>query len=227
MGIFSFLSLGLDTSTLIIVLIAWLFALLIGFTLHEFSHALIAYKMGDDTARLLGRMSLNPFAHFDVAGGLCLLLFGFGWAKPVPINTLRFKNKRAGEICVSIAGVVANFILAIIFIFLNVVIMLFLDVEANNFYLLLYYLTYFGSTINLMLALFNILPIYPLDGYNLLTSVFKIPYMCKFDRFMRQYGSILLMCIIIIPALINYSFLSDAIYWVYNNIALLFFKMFI
>lgn len=222
MGIFDFFRMDLSADLIIILLVAWLLALVIGFVCHEFAHAFVAYKMGDDTARLLGRMSLNPLAHFDITGGICLLLFGFGWAKPVPIDSMRFKNKRAGEICVSIAGIVANLILAIVFTFLNTLLYFYLDVTGNNFFLLIYYFTLYGALLNIMLAVFNILPIYPLDGYNLMISLFKIPYMCKFDRFMRQFGPVLLLCVIVIPILFNYSFLSDAVYWIYNNLFYLF-----
>lgn len=222
MGIFDFLNLGLPVNLLIILLASWLLAILIGLVCHEFAHAFIAYKMGDDTARLMGRMSLNPLAHFDVAGGICLLFFGFGWAKPVPIDVYRFKNRRAGEICVSIAGIVANIILAIIFTFFNVLIYSYLNIGDNNFFLFLHYFTLYGALINIMLAAFNILPIYPLDGYNLITSIFKIPYMCKFDQFMRQFGAILLLCIIIIPIMFGYSFLGDAVNWIFNNLYYLF-----
>lgn len=227
MGIFDFFRMDLPADMIIILLVAWLLALIIGFVCHEFAHAFVAYKMGDDTARLMGRMSLNPFSHFDITGGICLLMFGFGWAKPVPVDSLRFKNKRAGEICVSIAGIVANLILAIVFTFFNVLIALYLNVSDNNFFLLLYYFTLYGSFLNIMLAVFNILPIFPLDGYNFIASLFKIPYMCKFDRFMRQFGPILLLCVIVIPILFNVTFLSDAVYWIYDKLFYLFSMIFV
>ena len=89
-------------------------AIVIAFTLHEWGHAYSAYRMGDPTARNLGRMTLNPLAHIDPIGFLMMVVVGFGWAKPVPVNPNNYRNYRAGELVVSLAGVTVNLILAII-----------------------------------------------------------------------------------------------------------------
>jgi Zn-dependent protease len=95
-------------------------AILIGMTVHEWAHAYAAYKLGDPTAKNLGRMTLNPIAHFDIFGFLCLLLVGFGWAKPVPINSRNFKHFRRDDIIVSLAGITMNLIVAFLFSFIYV-----------------------------------------------------------------------------------------------------------
>ena len=100
---------------LLIYIIAYIFAMMLALVLHEFSHGFTAYKCGDDTARLSGRLSLNPFNHIDIFGLMSFLFIGFGWAKPVPVNSLKFRNYKRGQRLVSLSGVVTNFILAFIF----------------------------------------------------------------------------------------------------------------
>ena len=133
-GIFDFLTYGYSAEITLIMLLSWLIAVVIGIVFHEFAHAFVAYKMGDNTAKLSGRMSLNPIVHFDLIGGLCLLFFGFGWAKGVPVNSNNFKHKRAGEIWVSLAGVITNFVLAFIFCLFTAILELYVPIYDNNFY---------------------------------------------------------------------------------------------
>ncbi len=148
----------------IVIYISQFLALLIVLPLHEFAHALVAVKCGDDTPRLQGRYTLNPFAHFDLIGLLCFMFAGFGWAKPVPINPNNFKDYKKGSFLVSIAGVSANYILAFIayplmllaimfvpdFLFLNDILVLTLN------YIFTFSLSFF---------IFNLIPVYPLDGF--------------------------------------------------------------
>lgn len=189
-------------------------AVLIGITVHEWAHAFVAYKMGDPTAKYMGRMSLNPFAHMDVFGFLCLVVIGFGWAKPVPINPSNFKNARRGELLVSLAGIVMNLITAFIVCVLYYFLCFFTKLGLNEA---------FRSimapiiTINLSLAIFNLLPIYPLDG----SHVFEILFMHKFPKaclFLRQYGRYILLAVLVF-GLLN-GFLSTVV----NFILQLYFK---
>ncbi len=122
-------------------------ALLIAISFHEFAHAYISYKMGDDTAKNMGRLTLNPFAHLDLLGTICLILLRFGWAKPVGINPNKFKNRRAGMLLSALAGPVMNLLLAVIsaFIYFLLKYMLFYStssVAAQVFINIVYYILY-------------------------------------------------------------------------------------
>lgn len=143
--------------------------ILLGISIHEFSHGYAAYKMGDNTAQLQGRLTLNPMKHLDPMGFMCLLLFGFGWAKPVMINSRNFKNPRRDDAIVSLAGPLANFFVAFLFTFFMKLAYTFLP------YTLLGQIVFevLRSTvhINLVLMVFNLLPIPPLDGHHILGSI--------------------------------------------------------
>ncbi|MEN6318897.1 MAG: site-2 protease family protein [Syntrophaceae bacterium] len=128
---------------------------------HELAHGWAAYRMGDSTAKLLGRLSLNPLKHLDPIGTFMLFIFGFGWAKPVPVNFNNLRDRRKGLIFVSSAGVIANIILAFLALFLYRLLSL---SPSGTFSTLLYFL----AQINIILASFNLIPIPPLDGSKIL-----------------------------------------------------------
>ena len=133
---------------------------------HEFAHAVVADKLGDPTARRNGRLTLNPFAHLDLWGCLMIVLVGFGYAKPVPVNMRNFKNPKAGMALVALAGPLSNLIMAIVFLLLRWV---FWANGNSDFTVILTYFFYYAAYINVSLAVFNLLPIPPLDGSRIAT----------------------------------------------------------
>ena len=190
-----------------------------GITLHEFAHAFTAYKCGDDTAKKMGRMSLNPFKHLTGIGILCFLLIGFGWAKPVQVNPLKFKNYKLGNALVSISGILTNLLVAFLFSGLYCLFSHFLGTDvtlySNYFLVFLYYFLYFSFAINLSLAIFNLLPIYPLDGFNFIQTFLK--YNNPFVQFMYRYGSLILLIIFITPIFdVFYSYVTGFLIQIFS-----------
>ena len=181
-------------------------AVLIAICMHESAHGWVANRCGDPTARLMGRITLNPVKHFDPAGMLCLVFFGVGWAKPVPINPLHFRNYRKDDLKVSLAGVTTNLILALVFLIPTYAVFTRAFVSFREMYLYYYYLPdgaracyevamlnpsviveTWGAipgylyemlanvvVVNLSLAIFNLIPLPPLDGYHVVNDlIFK------------------------------------------------------
>lgn len=149
-----------------IFLIYFLIALVVAVTIHEAAHAAMANKLGDPTARLLGRLSINPLVHFDPLGALFLLVAGIGWGKPVPYNPQYFKNEKRDSLLTALAGPGANILVALIFSIPYRIAIIFNLPEIFNFWF--YPLFDIISGLNLLLAAFNILPIPPLDGSKIL-----------------------------------------------------------
>ncbi|MBA4419167.1 MAG: site-2 protease family protein [Syntrophus sp. (in: bacteria)] len=149
--------------------------LLYSIIFHELAHGWVAYKMGDPTAKWLGRLTLNPLKHLDPIGTAMLFIFGFGWAKPVPVNFNRLRPLRKGLIFVSAAGIAANVLLAFISFFL---LRYLSPAPGGPFYILLYYM----AQINVMLAAFNLIPIPPLDGSKILMGFASV----RIQNYMEQ-----------------------------------------
>lgn len=168
-------------------------AIIIGLTVHEWAHAYAAYRLGDHTAYNLGRMTLNPLAHFDLFGFLCLLLVGFGWAKPVPINPRNFKHFKRDDIIVSLAGITMNLLVAFAFSFIYAAGVIKWGLGGNEAFTAIFYSI---ITINLALMIFNLIPIYPLDGSHVLESLL-VRKMPRFFMFMRQYGQFVLIALLL------------------------------
>lgn len=180
---------GWDFSYLLSILLG-VIPSLICITLHELSHGYVAYRLGDDTAKRAGRLTLNPLKHLDPVGLLMMLVFRVGWAKPVPVNMYRFKNPKRGMAITALAGPVSNVLLAIVFLFLYGV--LFLPLKGSGIVLQMIYLT---AYISIAFAIFNIIPISPLDGSKVLFSLLPSE---QYDKLMHyeRYGMLLLLVVV-------------------------------
>lgn len=174
-------------------LIAGIIALLVGLTFHEFSHALLADQLGDHRPRAMGRLTLNPLPHIDPIGALMLVVAGFGWAKPVMVNPAALRGGRPGMAMVAFAGPIANVVVAVAFAIAFRV----MDLAGieDGFFLNLVGLI---VQLNILLAIFNLIPIPPLDGYNVLLA-FLPPRQAMVVRQYAPYGVIVLLLLVLLP----------------------------
>jgi Zn-dependent protease len=175
--------------------VAFLVAVIVGLTFHEFSHAAVATLQGDQTARSQGRLTLNPVVHLDPLGSIALLIAGFGWARPTPVTPARLRYRRLGMVLVALAGPAANLVLALV----SAIALGILDppvgatLNGNFSVNLLSNLVIW----NVLLGVFNLLPIPPLDGSTLLTVLLP-PSRQNIVQFLNQYGIFLLLGLLIL-----------------------------
>ncbi|MBE6664279.1 MAG: site-2 protease family protein [Ruminococcaceae bacterium] len=196
---------------------------IIALVVHECAHGFIAYKLGDPTAKYLGRLTLNPIKHLDPIGALCMLLFRFGWAKPVPINPMYFKNPKVGMALSSLAGPTSNIILSFIGTFFYVLSVklgnLIIVTTANTgLYTPLSYLYQFFAMfaiLNMSLAIFNLIPLPPLDGSRII-SIF-LPQRAYF-RIMRyeRYIGIGFMVLLLVDSYFLGGYITGALSFIVN-----------
>ncbi len=204
----SLLSQGYPFNITVGLLVLHLFCVVLALSVHELSHGFAAYKMGDETARLAGRLTLNPLAHIDPIGFLMMMFLGFGWAKPVPINTLNFREQRKGLAIVSFAGPLSNLVMAFVSCLLCCLLtalgyapVLYAAFAPLN---VLAYTLYLFALLNIGLALFNLIPLPPLDGSNILLSFLS-------PRAAQKYMQIRYYTRYIFLGLVAISFLADRI----------------
>jgi len=163
--------------------------LLIAVTIHEFSHALTADRLGDPTPRAMGRLTLNPLAHLDPLGTLMIFIAHFGWGKPVPIDPYNFKNPRRDEILVSLAGPTSNFI----FMIAISLIIHFIPVSIFS------YVLYTFAITNLYLGVFNLLPIPPLDGSKVFLNLMSVEKSYEWQKAFDRYGFFIVAACLFLP----------------------------
>jgi len=204
----------------IVSVIYMLPAIAIALSFHEFGHAWVADFWGDDTPARDGRVTLDPRAHIDLMGLVSLLLIHFGWGRPVRINPQRFKDRRAGLITVGLAGVTMNFLTALLFGgFIKLLYTFAADFSATSPGVILISIFFNVVYINISLMLFNLLPVPPLDGFNVIAEVFRL-YNTKFYAFVRSnsYWILLVMIIFNIPSLILSGPMSGIVTFILHTI---------
>jgi Zn-dependent protease len=170
-----------------------LFVVLLALTIHEFAHAYSAYRLGDHTARLQGRLTLNPIAHLDPLGTLCIMFAPIGWARPVPVNPLNFRRPGRDDIIVAVAGPVSNLIQAFCFaLLMRGVRSMDPSLISGDFGDTVKSLLFLGVLVNVALACFNMLPIFPLDGHHVVREM--LPYEQR-EMYMShyQYGPFIIL----------------------------------
>ncbi|MDE7215800.1 MAG: site-2 protease family protein, partial [Clostridia bacterium] len=188
-------------------ILAYVIAMLVAIVGHEMAHGFVAYWNGDKTAKFMGRLSLNPIKHLDPMGFGLMLIVGFGWAKPVPIDPRNFKNYKKGMVLTSLAGVTFNFIVAFISalflaIFSKITENVILDDNALSYFLIfISFLLQLSVTFNIVLMAFNLLPIYPLDGFRVIETLAKPNN--KYVNFMYKYGSVVMLAILLISLVLG------------------------
>lgn len=206
-----------NMTQLVVGLAVRLFIIFAILPVHEFAHGWMAKKLGDNTARYQGRLTMNPLAHVDPMGALFILFFGFGWAKPVPVNPYNFKNRKRDMAFTALAGPVSNVLVAVLGAFLYYAIFLLFPVQLTQTTV---YVAYFFNTfisINIGLAVFNLLPIPPLDGSRIFSAILPDKWVFKMAQY-EQYifiGLFLLMFTGVLNPVTNFfeQYVTQGVLW--------------
>ncbi|MEW6684664.1 MAG: site-2 protease family protein [Candidatus Edwardsbacteria bacterium] len=193
--------------------------ILFAVTIHEYAHGWMAEKFGDLTAKLAGRLTLNPLAHLDLLGTLMLFLVKIGWAKPVPVNPYNLRHPRRDMVWISLAGPLANLSFAIL-CGLLLRLFLILDITPEGWLKPIFIIILYAFFINVALAAFNIIPIPPLDGSKILTGLIPHQWALKY-RQLERYGPLLLIAIIFLGRMIGFDPLGGLIFYLVDLVSFL------
>jgi Zn-dependent protease len=195
--------------------------LLLSLTMHEYAHARAALAFGDPTALRAGRVTLNPLKHLDPIGTIALFLIGFGWAKPVPVNPMNMRNRRMGEIVSSFAGPATNLGLAILAGLLTRVSIIAWGWPETGPLHVLQVALLMTLSINVILAVFNMIPLFPLDGHHILRELLPGEQRGGFMLWQMRYGSMVLMALLFGPRLlgaISGQYVPSPVGWLMDNV---------
>ena len=191
--------------------------IILGLSLHEFAHAWMSDRLGDPTPKRQGRLTINPLAHIDWIGFIALLFVGFGWGKPVMIDPGYYKNRRLGEFLTGIAGVTMNLIIAVILSFPTKALLSAYYSGGSGLIENIFYIFYYAVMINVVLMIFNLIPVPPLDGWGILTQIFNLE---KYSWWYQvyQYGQWILLLLIFTN--VTDMILGPAVSWIMHLLGL-------
>ena len=191
--------------------------IILGLSLHEFAHAWMSDRLGDPTPKRQGRLTINPLAHIDWIGFIALLFVGFGWGKPVMIDPGYYKNRRLGEFLTGIAGVTMNLIIAVILSFPTKALLSAYYSGGSGLIENIFYIFYYAVMINVVLMIFNLIPVPPLDGWGILTQIFNLE---KYSWWYKvyQYGQWILLLLIFTN--VTDMILGPAVSWIMHLLGL-------
>lgn len=220
--LFDLFSGDFDFLDLLVKLFSRLFVVFCTMPIHEYAHALIATKLGDPTPKLSGRLTLNPMAHISPIGAVMIFLCGFGYAKPVPVNPRNFKDSKKGMALTAIAGPVSNLIMGFVFIVISAIAtFLMAYTESKTLFNAIFIFVYYAAVINVNLAVFNLLPIPPLDGSRILQLLIPSKYYYKFLEYERYI--VIVVFVLILTGVLSgpLSAISNAILSLFQFVAYL------
>lgn len=217
---------GGEPFELIITFLSRLFVIFCTMPIHEYAHALIATKLGDNTPKYSGRLTLNPMAHISPIGAVMIFLCGFGYAKPVNVNPRNFKDPKKGMAFTAIAGPISNLIMGFIAILVSTIFAKIYYSNHATLFLAINYFMYFAGVVNVNLAVFNLLPIPPLDGSRILQLLIPAKYYFKFMQYERYV--VIIVFVLILSGVLSgpLSYISGLIIGLFTSIANLPFVLF-